>query len=154
MAGSNNALQAVDRLFGLRKLIESLSAKEMLPSEPYQQILEQIKANVADGRSSKDYLDDRQAFCCMPDGQHSWFCLPTLPNSKTVLDLLYRAVRVVVRRGKYPGDDAVLKPIDSYPAHRLRVATPPILLADGAASSPAWQEVISKSVESAECPNS
>ena len=152
VAGSNNALQAVDRLIALRKMVESVSVKEMLPSEPYQQILEQIKANVADGKSSKNYLDDRQAFCCIPDGQHSWFCLPTLPNSKTVLDLLYRAMRVVVRRGKYAGDDAVMKAIDSYPAHRLRVAPPPILLADGTAPSPAWQEVMNKSAESAECP--
>ena len=152
VAGSNNALQAVDRLIGLRKMVESVSVKEMLPSEPYQQILEQIKANVANGKSSKDYLDDRHVFCCIPDGQHSWFCLPTLPNSKTVLDLLYRAMRVVVRRGKYAGDDAVMKAIDSYPAHRLRVAPPPILLADGTAPSPAWQEIMNKSAESAECP--
>lgn len=124
----------------------------MLPLELYQQILEQIKADLADGKSSKDYVDDGQAFCCSPDGKHSWFCLPTLPNSKAILNFLYRAMRVVVRRGKYAGDDAVLKAIDSYPAHRLRVAPPPILLADGTTPSPTWQEVMNKSAKSAECP--
>ena len=102
--------------------------------------------------SSTQYMCPPLAFACLPDGQGSWFHLPTEPTSLTCLGLFYEAMRIVVRHGRYSGDSEVLEAISAYPAHRLRVAPPPVLKKDGKAPVPAWQEVMNELAESAERP--
>lgn len=152
VAGAANALEAVSRLIGLQKVLEDIPAREELPSRPYEEVLAQLKAVATNGTSSTRYMCPPLVFACLPDGQGSWFHLPTEPTSLTCLGLLYEAMRIVVRHGRYSGDSKVLEAISAYPAHRLRVAPPPVLKKDGKAPVPAWQEVMNELAESAERP--
>ena len=152
VAGANHALEAVARLISLCRVIEEIPVREENPLRSYEETLAQLKATVADGTTSKEYVDGRRAFCCIPDGQDAWFCLPSVPTSMTALGLLHQATRILARRRRYAGDDVVLKAISAYPAHRLRVAPPPVLMADGTAPTSEWQEIMSMLAVSATSP--
>lgn len=152
VAGAANALEAVSHLIGLQKLLMEIPARDEPPSRPYGEVLAQLRASVTNAASSTEYVCPPLAFACFPDGQGSWFHLPTEPTSLTSLGLLYEAMRILVRHGRYDSDSEVLEAISAYPAHRLRVAPPPVLKKGGKAPVPAWQQVMNELAESPERP--
>ena len=152
VAGTRNGLEAVKNLIDLRKTIDATVSGEQPPTQTYEEVLAQLKATVTDGESSKDYACSPEAFLCIPDGRECWFRVPSKPTSKTVLDLVYKATRIIVRHGRYRGRASVLEAVATYPAHRLRISPPPVFAADKKAPNLEWEKVVTELAESATRP--
>ena len=152
VAGAVTATEALTRLISLRNLLEGLPIGTVPPSRPYEKVLAELKAATTEGNHSGEYLCPPRAFACIPDGDESWFCLPKKPTSVAVLGLLHEAVRIIARHGRRRDDNSILEAIGAYPAHRLYVAPPPVLMADGQAPAQTWKQVMSELAKSKEWP--
>lgn len=152
VAGTKSADEAVSRLIDLYKKIESLPVKEDPPSRPYDRVLAELKREAADLRSSKEYIPRLGAFACFPDRAGSWLYLPRAQTSTKAYCLLFEAMRVTIRHGKYVNANIVLEAVSAYPADRLRFSPPPVLKDAGQAPVQDWQEVMDELAKSPQQP--
>ena len=152
VAGTNNASEAVTRLIDMHNFVAD-PVEEKLLTRPYDEVLSQLKQSVSDGKSSNEYICPPHAFVCIPDENHSWFYLPSVPTSKVVLDLVYEVTRLIARHGERRGFCDIVELAITYPAHRLRVAPPPILAMDYSAPVRSWQLIMQELTESKQDPH-
>lgn len=152
VGGSGNASEAVSCLIGLRDRLQGMSVKEDPPPRPYDQVVTDLKNEVGELKQTKEYLGPASAFACIPDTKGTWLCMKSEKISTRGLRLLFEAMRVRVRHGRYVDDRPVLEAVSEYPAERLRFAPPPILRAEGQAPIQAWQEVMDSLAKTPEKP--
>lgn len=152
VSGTNTAAEALSCLIELSDNLKSIVAKEEPPSRPYDRVLDELKRGTPSLIASKEYRGTAIAFACIPDTSGTWLCIESDHVSISVLRLLFEAMRVQIRHGKYENDRAVLEAVSSYPAERLRFTPPPILKAKGEAPIQAWQDVMDELAKTPEDP--